>query len=1074
VAADLFTILRERDERLEAEYSPAMDPMQPTSDSQAPARQKVEYPYSWLTKVIVIAGTIAVLGASAILYLLQRHLVIHGGESLQLTAHAIATGMDQVLYERHGDIQLFAATVGRKPVQPADIADILRSFKEAYPVYSALSFADRQGRVVATTDSSALGADVSRTAWFRDTVKTGMIGIMGYDALASEHERFAVAFSAPVWGRNGELAGIVHTSITAKSLEEVVFPSLSEISKELSLFESVEYQVLSGTGIAFIDSASGGEDNLRALGVTSAVLAESRREGWIEETHLRRQVPVITGFARLGGRPDFIGPPWRILIRVDRQGVLAPIERMIMTVGVAQAAISLPLCIILILATRKIQHEWGSARAAEKQAQASERRIRQIIETALDAVIVIDSAGLVMEWNSQAAQIFGWERQEVLGQCLGDMIVPPTRRAAHATGIRRVCETGMTSILGRRLELPALHRNGHELLVEIAITEGHLHDVPFFTAFLRDITTSKQTACRLAVQYEVAKVLVSSEATEKVFREIIKSVCDSLNWDMGTLWLVDRSGSELRREQAWHRLELTGETLLADTNARAFSSGIGLPGRVWEMGKPAWILDLSQDGNLPRKQDLEHAGLKSAFAFPLRVAAGEILGVLEFFSRSSREPDVDLLNMLEAVGGQIGLFLLNRRAEEQLRKSETLFVSVVDIAHDAIIAIGKSQRIMLYNQGAARIFGYEPAEVVGQPIDILLPEPLWKSHRGLVEQVFETQSRESRVMGGGREITGRRKNGEEFSAEASISVSEICGERVATVVLRDITEQKIVEEMQCRYQANLEKDIAERTVDLEQARTTAESASQAKSEFLANMSHELRTPMHAILSFANLGIEKLDKEMPEKVSRYLHRIREGGTRLLTLLNDLLDLSKLEAGKMTYDMQRHDMAVLVRTVVEQVELLAKQKSLTLIVEPSDGPPFVRCDGPRISQVLYNLLSNAIKFTPNGKTIRIMSGFTGQLSAPGDVSGQGHPVFAVTVKDEGIGIPADELEAVFDKFVQSKKTKTGAGGTGLGLAICRQIIGHHGGIITAAQNEAGGASVTFTLDQAAADTLVTQEI
>ena len=283
---------------------------------------------------------------------------------------------------------------------------------------------------------------------------------------------------------------------------------------------------------------------------------------------------------------------------------------------------------------------------------------------------------------------------------------------------------------------------------------------------------------------------------------------------------------------------------------------------------------------------------------------------------------------------------------------------------------------------------------------------------------------------------------------------------------------KRAEAMLNQHRARLEHDIAQRTLDLEAAKAKAESANLAKSEFLANMSHELRTPMHAIMSFASLGTEKLQHHTLEKLPLYLQRIHESGARLLALLNGLLDLSKLEAGKMIYDMQPHDMAVLVRTVVEQVELLAKQKSLTLLVHPCDESTLVLCDGPRIIQVLYNLLSNSIKFTPNGRTITMA--MTQQMPVADEASPQGHPILAVTIRDEGIGIPDDELDKVFEKFVQSRKTKTGAGGTGLGLSICREIVEAHGGAISAVNNVEGGSAFTFTLPVAVADTVVTGEI
>jgi signal transduction histidine kinase len=244
----------------------------------------------------------------------------------------------------------------------------------------------------------------------------------------------------------------------------------------------------------------------------------------------------------------------------------------------------------------------------------------------------------------------------------------------------------------------------------------------------------------------------------------------------------------------------------------------------------------------------------------------------------------------------------------------------------------------------------------------------------------------------------------------------------------------------------LHTEVKERT----RARDEAVAANNAKSEFLANMSHELRTPMHGILSFARLGQEQMEAGKTKKISRYLTRITEGGERLMNLLNDLLDLAKLEAGHMPNELTRQDLIVVIQMAIGEFSSLATQgdKRLRLHADP-------RCmclfDGQRLVQVLRNLLSNALKFAPRGSEIRI------------DVECEEDWV-QVSVTDSGPGIPENELELVFDKFVQSSKTKSGAGGTGLGLAICRQILTAHGGRIWAENGPQGGACFRFTLVRA----------
>jgi signal transduction histidine kinase len=265
-----------------------------------------------------------------------------------------------------------------------------------------------------------------------------------------------------------------------------------------------------------------------------------------------------------------------------------------------------------------------------------------------------------------------------------------------------------------------------------------------------------------------------------------------------------------------------------------------------------------------------------------------------------------------------------------------------------------------------------------------------------------------------------------------------------------------------RHRDNLQQLVEARTVELINARDIAESANRSKSEFLANMSHELRTPMHAILSFAQLAIEKaaLDEPPISKLRQYMNRIEEGGKRLLHLLNELLDLSKLESGKTIYQMRPTDIKAIAADAVSQFEALARSKNLHLDLGPSAAPCLVLCDSERIRQVFANLISNSIKFTPAGGRIAITvaeaSGAMVELHQ-GD-SAMEQALF-IRINDNGIGIPPDELEDVFDKFVQSSKTRTGAGGTGLGLSICQQIIVDHGGRIWAENDDTGGTSICF---------------
>ncbi len=262
------------------------------------------------------------------------------------------------------------------------------------------------------------------------------------------------------------------------------------------------------------------------------------------------------------------------------------------------------------------------------------------------------------------------------------------------------------------------------------------------------------------------------------------------------------------------------------------------------------------------------------------------------------------------------------------------------------------------------------------------------------------------------------------------------------------------------HRDRLSELVEARTRELLQAKNAAEAANRAKSEFLANISHELRTPMHAILSFARLGRDKIESGSAslEKLALYMHRIDVSGERLLRLLNDLLDLAKLEAGKMEYDLKPADMWQLATETVAEMDEVARRKGVEMVLPNRDTPCMVLGDALRLRQVLHNLLSNAVKFTPSGGRVRIE--FEADQKLP-----DGRPALRMSVVDAGAGVPEAELQSVFDKFVQSTSTKSGAGGTGLGLSICREIVEQHGGRIWLVNNADVGATVHVLLPCAA---------
>ncbi len=264
-----------------------------------------------------------------------------------------------------------------------------------------------------------------------------------------------------------------------------------------------------------------------------------------------------------------------------------------------------------------------------------------------------------------------------------------------------------------------------------------------------------------------------------------------------------------------------------------------------------------------------------------------------------------------------------------------------------------------------------------------------------------------------------------------------------------------------QHRDHLQEAVDAQTHDLILAKNEADKANQAKSMFLANISHELRTPMHAIISFSSFGIKKIETAPPKKLLDYFEKIHLSGERLLNLLNDLLDLSKLEAKCMGFNMEPGNFKEMFQGCLNEFEAKLEERNQSIEIIRFDFDKKIEFDSIRISQVVTNLLSNAIKFTPKGKNISI-SVFEDHMQKGRRKTDVGTvEALHFIISDQGIGIPEDELKVVFDKFIQSSKTKTGTSGTGLGLSISQEIIEGHQGRIWAEHGQSGGAEFHFLI-------------
>ncbi len=459
--------------------------------------------YSWLPILIsVLPVVMLTIGAIAFRYV-ETRMVATAGETLALTAAEVADKLDRVLFERHGDVQMITRAFSAQPDDREFQSAYLAWTKKSYTDYLWIGVTNARGQVVVATDPATVGRDYSAESWFQ-AVRNGKGVHMGdVEPFAVMGGPDAIAVTAPITGPRGEFLGVVTARVGIPLLENVMTGTLLAFRQREGFWGALEYQFLTQKGVAFIDSdlQHKGHVNLKQLGLPSALLSEGSLSGYVEEEHQHRHVPVITGYARTQGLGDFEGMHWTVLMRMDRHDVLTPIREVLWNLGLAGGAVVAPIFGLLVWTVKRVRREYllaqqerAHAREAEASLRASEAHTRRIVEMALDGFIGMDAAGVIIEWNVQAEQMFGWPRQEAIGRLLSATIVPTQHREAHERGLRHFLATGEGPILNTRIEITGCHRDGHEIPIELAISPALGQGGAYtFSAFVRDISARKLT-----------------------------------------------------------------------------------------------------------------------------------------------------------------------------------------------------------------------------------------------------------------------------------------------------------------------------------------------------------------------------------------------------------------------------------------------------------------------------------------------------------------------------------------------------------------------------------------------------
>jgi PAS domain S-box-containing protein len=601
---------------------------------------------------------------------------------------------------------------------------------------------------------------------------------------------------------------------------------------------------------------------------------------------------------------------------------------------------------------------------------------------------------------------------------------------------------------------PFAYANPNESLLHLQSFMGTIAITALVLASV--ISEGRRAEWRLEVQDAVSRILAESPALKEAVSKIVQVLCERAGWDLGAVWNMDRAGNELRYFEVWHMPSVHVPQFMAATREGRFGRGTGLPGQVWSTGKAAWIPDVATDSNFRRAPASIEEGLHSAFGFPIKLG-NKTLGVIECYSREVREPDDSFLQMVSDIGGQLGQFMERKRAEELLLHSEERLRGLVETAVDGIITIDERGTMNTVNPAAERIFGYPAAEMVGENVRMLMPNPYQRDHDSYIGNYLRTGQR--KIIGIGREVEGRRKDGTIFPLDLAVSEIHVGDRRMFTGIVRDITERKLADELLrqakndlIKANEELERRVQERTADLKQANAAllrtideqkkleAQLRQAQKMESIGTLAggiaHDFNNILNIIQGYAQLiAVEPLTEE---QINKSLNTIDEQIKRGASMVRQLLTVARKT--------ETHLAPVNANDFVSTVSELIQQsfpKTIAVALDLHPALPPVMADSNQLSQALLNICVNARDAMPAGGTItvrteKIDENKLRELRREADRESY----VSIVISDTGIGMEEKVRARIFEPFFTTK----GIGeGTGLGLAIAYGIVKEHNGFI-----------------------------
>ena len=513
---------------------------------------------------------------------------------------------------------------------------------------------------------------------------------------------------------------------------------------------------------------------------------------------------------------------------------------------------------------------------------------------------------------------------------------------------------------------------------------------------------------RVALQLVVSEIVGESSSPEIAAMRVLEALCVSQGWDAALRWEVNEEENRLEFCSAWGAPGRRADILIQESMGLVLTSNVDLAAQVWQEGHPAWISDLTTLSLSPRAQAARRHGMVSGCAIPVRVG-NKVLAVLEFYCHFCLRENREAMAAVETVATSLGQMLARShervRAEKLYRQQEILLNSVAD----GICGVDSHGLVSFANPAATRLLGASAASLTGRPVHLLL--------HGYAPSTTEC----------GDDCTLLRAIERQEAADGEDTIYRGDGSSVPV----DYALTPILDSDRFSGSVLSFRDISQRN-----------ALDRLKNEFISTVSHELRTPLTSIRGALGLLSLEITNGPNDKASNLLRIALTNSNRLMSLINDILDLERLQSGLEPLSFRTTQLDQIIRQAIDGMQPVADAAGVQFIFHSTEVE--IDANPERLLQVLTNLLSNAVKFSPPNSTIFV--------TLRPDSSG-----VTLSITDDGRGIPADKLESIFGRFQQVDASDSRQkGGTGLGLAICRTIVQQHSGRIWAERNPIRGST------------------